>query len=66
MIPKKDNDKTDSNNYRPISVTSCLGKIFESYDQKTGNIPRNEFFTIKFSIGFRKDVQPKLINKKNF
>ena len=29
MIPKKDNDKTDPNNYRPISVTSCLGKIFE-------------------------------------
>ena len=29
MIPKKDDDKTDPNNYRPISVTSCLGKIFE-------------------------------------
>ena len=29
MIPKKDYDKTDPNNYRPISVTSCLGKIFE-------------------------------------
>lgn len=28
MIPKKDDDKTDSNNYGSISVTS-LGKIFE-------------------------------------
>ena len=27
MIPKKDDDKTNPNNYRPISVTSCLGKI---------------------------------------
>jgi hypothetical protein len=29
MIPKKDDDKSNPNNYRPISVTSCLGKILE-------------------------------------
>ena len=29
MINKKDSDKTNPNNYRPISVTSCLGKTLE-------------------------------------
>jgi hypothetical protein len=29
MIDKKDSDKTNPNNYRPISVTSCLGKTLE-------------------------------------
>ena len=29
MIPKKDQNKTNPNNYRPISVTSCLGKLYE-------------------------------------
>ena len=29
MIPKKDQNKTLPGNYRPISVTSCLGKLFE-------------------------------------
>ena len=30
MIDKKDSDKTNPNNYRLISVTSCLGKTLES------------------------------------
>jgi len=29
MIPKKDNDTSNPSNYRPISVTSCLGKLLE-------------------------------------
>ena len=29
MINKKDSNKQDPNNYRPISVSSCLGKILE-------------------------------------
>ena len=29
MIGKKDNEKQNPNNYRPISVTSCIGKILE-------------------------------------
>jgi hypothetical protein len=29
MINKKDSEKTDPANYRPISVTSCFGKILE-------------------------------------
>jgi hypothetical protein len=29
MIGKKDNGKQNPNNYRPISVSSCLGKILE-------------------------------------
>ena len=29
MIPKKANDKSDYNNYRPISKTPCLAKLFE-------------------------------------
>ena len=29
MIPKKDDDKTNPSNYRPISVSSYLGKILE-------------------------------------
>ena len=29
MIPKKPEEKADPTNYRPISVTSCLGKILE-------------------------------------
>lgn len=29
MIPKKDNNRSDPANYRPISVTSCLGKLYE-------------------------------------
>ena len=29
MIGKKENDKQNPNNYRPISVTSCLGKVME-------------------------------------
>ncbi len=29
MIPKKDQPKTIPSKYRPISVTSCLGKLYE-------------------------------------
>ena len=29
MIKKKDSEKTDPENYRPISVTSCFGKVLE-------------------------------------
>jgi hypothetical protein len=29
MIPKKDQPKTIPSNYRPISVSSCLGKLYE-------------------------------------
>ncbi len=29
MINKKDSEKTDPANYRPISVTSCFGKVLE-------------------------------------
>jgi len=29
MINKKDSEKSDPANYRPISVTSCLGKVLE-------------------------------------
>lgn len=31
MIPKKDDEKKDPKNYRPISLTSCLARLCERF-----------------------------------
>ena len=30
MIPKQDKDRSKAENYRPISLTNCLAKVFET------------------------------------
>lgn len=55
LIPKKDTNKSDPNNYRPISVSSCLGKILERIITKrlTAFLERNNLL-LEFQSGFRK------------
>ena len=52
-VHKKD-DKSDPNNYRPISVLPAVGKVFERiiYDQLYSYLSRNKILT-KHQSGFR-------------
>ena len=55
MIPKKGSPTQDPSNYRPISLTSCLGKLLERiiYTRLYNYIERN-FLLIQEQSGFRK------------
>ena len=55
MIPKKDSSKTNPNNYRPISVTSCLGKILERIitTRLVAHLELNNLLA-DFQFGFRR------------
>ena len=54
-LPKPGKNKTDPSNYRPISLTSCLGKIFERMVSKrlVWYLENNSLLS-KFQSGFRK------------
>ena len=54
MIPKKSDDKKDYNNYRPISQTPCLAKLFERMIAKRLNtfLKKNNII-INCQSGFR-------------
>ena len=60
MIPKKSNDKKDYNNYRPISQTPCLAKLFERMIAKRLNtfLKKNNII-INCQSGFRQNRQTK-------
>jgi len=55
MIPKKQEEKSDPSSYRPISILSCLGKIFEKIMAKRlyAFLESNKLLT-KIQSGFRK------------
>ena len=55
MIPKKGEDKSNPNSYRPISVTSCLGKILEKVmaNRLYSYLESNKLLT-NIQSGFRK------------
>ena len=55
MIPKKDGMSSDPSNYRPISVTSCLGKILERIMTNRLNLflEKNSLL-VKEQSGFRR------------
>jgi retron-type reverse transcriptase len=54
MIPKKSDKKSDPNNYRPISLTSCLGKLCERLILlRIEKFLRKKKIIIKQQSGFR-------------
>ncbi len=54
MIHKKD-DKSDPNNYRPISLTSCLGKLIERViNKRLYNYIESKNLFVPQQSGFRK------------
>ena len=55
MIPKKEGMSNDPSNYRPISITSCLGKIMERIITIRLNLflEKNSLI-VKEQSGFRK------------
>ena len=54
MIPKKDQNKTLLSSYRPISVTSCLGKLFERVvAQRMYSFLESKNILTKYQSGFR-------------
>ena len=59
MIPKK-GDSWDPKNYRPISITACLSKLFEKLVAKRINqfLKKNNII-VDFQSGFRKHRQTK-------
>ncbi len=55
MIHKKD-DKSDPNNYRPISLTSCLGKLIERImNKRLYNYIESKNLLVPQQSGFRKE-----------
>jgi hypothetical protein len=58
MLPKKANDKSDFNNYRPISKTPSLAKLFEKLISARLNIFLKENnLIVKHQSGFRQNRQ---------
>jgi hypothetical protein len=58
MLPKKANDKSDFNNYRPISKTPSLAKLFEKLISERLNIFLKENnLIVKHQSGFRQNRQ---------
>ena len=56
MIPKKANDKSDYNNYRPISKTPCLAKLFERLIAvRLNDFLKKNNILIKYQSGFRQN-----------
>ena len=60
MIPKKAANKKDPNNYRPISQTPCLAKLFEKliYGRLEQHLDSNKII-INSQSGFRKNRSTK-------
>lgn len=60
MLPKQDCDNSDPNNYRPISVNSCLGKIYERIinNRLYEHVEKNKILSI-YQSGFRKHKSTK-------
>ena len=58
FILTKNNDVYDCNNYRCLSLTSCLGKLFTSLLQNRLNtyMDKNNLYN-KFQAGFRPDYR---------
>ena len=60
MIPKKNNFSNNPKDYRPISVTSCLGKLCEKLIlDKLSDFLESNNLIIKQKSGFRKARQTK-------
>ena len=59
MLPKPGRDSTKACNYRPISLLSCFGKIFERYlhNHLIQVLHEKEFFN-KYQAGFSKGRSP--------
>lgn len=56
MIAKKGGESNDPGNYRPISVTSCLGKILERIvTNRLDHFLLDNSIIIKEQSGFRKN-----------
>merc|ERR1712015_315561 len=55
MVPKPDKDLSQAKNYRPISLLSCLGKLFERLlaGRLSGHLEEKGFFN-KNQSGFRR------------
>ena len=54
MIPKKDGMSKDPEKYRPISLTSCLGKLIERLVRaRLYNLLEGQNFISKQQSGFR-------------
>ncbi len=56
-IPKKGKDTSERNNYRGITITSTIGKAFESTIQQVEDIPKKQN---PFQFGFSKGRAPSM------
>jgi hypothetical protein len=60
MIPKKDNNKTNPKNYRPISLTSCIARLCERFVLLSINKHlKDKNLIVKQQSGFRAHRQTK-------
>jgi hypothetical protein len=60
MIPKKSDNKTDPKNFRPISLTSCIGKLCEKLiSLRLKEFLKEKKIIINTQSGFRQSRQTK-------